>query len=189
MKPSDTTLVAASRAHSAWIKEGRSLAIAAKRQQFEIGDWLVVGEEKWQRKAYNEAVTIFTGHNRATLRNLAHVARKVPSSLRNYENLSWNHYAAVARFKPEYQRECLESASKQKWSTRQLRAFIAESHASTCKTKKSNFGSIPFTPEQKASLAALAKTRNKPVAAIVRDLVAAFLQKPEIAAEIRGGHV
>jgi hypothetical protein len=110
-----------------WLQTGRELAQAeSDRQrtdtarQFTIGDWLIAGEQHWQKKAYKEAQSVFKDHTRATLRNLAYVAKQFPASLRN-DNLSWNHHYVVAKLGPEQQKQWLNSAAANTWSSKQLR--------------------------------------------------------------------
>ena len=105
-------LADSSRDRQEWLARGRELAQADSAGQFEIGDWLIAGEEKWSRKAYAEASAIFNGYAKATLFTFASVARSVETLSRN-KDLSWNHHKVVARFGPEKQRELLSRAAQE----------------------------------------------------------------------------
>lgn len=99
----------------AWLRRGQNIARRVSRQQWEIGDWLVEGTKKWERKAYDAAERIFQNYNRATLRNLAYVARAVETSQRS-DVLSWSHHEAVAAMKPAEQKELLAYAAEKRLS-------------------------------------------------------------------------
>lgn len=103
-------LADSSLALTAWREKGRALAQAHSGHQFAIGDWLASGDEKWGRKAYKEASSIFTSYAKPTLHTFASVARSVEPCCRN-KDLPWDHHKAVARFKPELQRELLDFAA------------------------------------------------------------------------------
>ena len=100
-----------SKPDSAWLDRGQAIARTVSRQQWEIGDWLVDGAKKWERKAYDAAERISPEYSRATLRNLAYVARAVETSRRS-DVLSWSHHEAVAALKPAEQKELLAHAAE-----------------------------------------------------------------------------
>jgi hypothetical protein len=168
-----------------WRGRGRELASKDTNRQFEIGDWILAGEERFQKKAYKEASIIFKGYNRASLRNLASVARQVPTSLRN-DNLSWNHHLVVAKFKPEYQKKWLDLASGNGWSSKQLRAFVNEKHPPI--TKRLPNIHPQFAEQERKVLETLAHSRSTTVNKLVCDLVLEYLRKPKIKAEIRAAN-
>lgn len=112
---------------SEWRTAGENLATFDRKRQESIGDWLNDGEAHFSEKAYDEALTLFRGYKRATLHNIASVAKAVPASLRN-EALSWNHYVAVAPIPDdEAKKGWLERAAKEKLSVHALRKEINKS--------------------------------------------------------------
>ncbi len=73
----------ASHTFDKWRTEGQRLAVGqSTARQFEIGDWLLEGEEKWGiERAYKEARAIFSNsHN--SLKAFASVARRLRSCTR-----------------------------------------------------------------------------------------------------------
>ena len=112
-------------ARQEWMRRGAELGrqdatfqkgMAAR--QFQIGDWLVEGTEKWQH-VYKDAAELFPHYTVATLRNFAHVARAVKISSRD-DILSWAHHVAVAHMPSEFQELYLHRAKEEKLSAREL---------------------------------------------------------------------
>jgi hypothetical protein len=173
-----------------WRGRGQELAKTDTNRQFEIGDWLHAGYTRWQRKAYSEALTIFKGYNRASLRNLASVAKQVPTSLRN-DNLSWNHHVSVAKFSenPDYQKKWLEAAVTNDWSSKQLRVLIKEAHPPVSNARRAPAIQLCFAQDELKNLEILAHSRAVPINRLVRDVVAEYLRKPEIVEEIEAATV
>ena len=168
-----------------WRGRGRELASKDTTRQFEIGDWILAGEERLQKKAYKEAAIIFKGYNRASLRNLASVARQVSASLRN-DKLSWNHHLVVAKFNPECQKKYLDLALANGWSSKQLRAFVSEKHPPI--TNRPPNIHPQFAEQDRKALETLARSRGTTVSKLVCDLVLECLRKPKIKAEIRAAN-
>lgn len=110
-----------------WIERGLALAHNDNLRQFEVGDWIIAGVEKWTQGIYEDALKIFTGYSESTLRNFASVSRRVDLSLRN-DKLSWAHHKAVTRFGPERQKELLGKAAEEDLNLLQFRDHIAEAY-------------------------------------------------------------
>ena len=105
-----------------WDALGQKLAPVGKTIGFIIGDWINYGEKRWGDK-YEEALER-TGLEYGTLRNYAHVARKVELSLRN-DKLDYSLHATVAKLKTnEEKQHWLNMAEKHDLSVRRLRKSI-----------------------------------------------------------------
>jgi hypothetical protein len=117
-----------------WIERGLTLAHNDNLRQFEVGDWLIDGVEKWTQGVYEDALKIFTGYRQSTLRNLASVSRRVDLSLRN-DKLSWAHHKAVARFGPDRQKELLTKAAEEDLTLLHFHEHIAEAYPPPAKPK------------------------------------------------------
>ncbi len=124
-------LADSSKEFTSWREKAHALAQADTNLQFEIGDLLASGDEKWGRKAYDEGVVIFRQYSRATQQTFVHVSRRVPALLRN-KDLSWAHHKAVARFdKPVLQRELLARAAEKGMSLSVFRKHMNEKYPPT----------------------------------------------------------
>lgn len=93
-----------------WSAIGRSFGVGMQRAVWAIGDWLVYGEDKFEkqlalpgfsaprervsRDAYDVAIKE-TRMNLQTLRDIASVCRRIPQSKR-VEGLSFDHHRAIA---------------------------------------------------------------------------------------------
>lgn len=84
-----------------------------------LGDLINMGEAKYGEK-YAQVVEV-TGVPVEQLANYANVARKV--SFRN-ENLSWSHHKHVAPLEPSEQREWLDTAEAEGWTSSELRDHL-----------------------------------------------------------------
>ncbi len=107
----------------AWLRRGEDIARSLSRHQWEIGDWLIEGSKKWERKAYDAAERIFPEYRRETLRNFAYVARAIETSRRS-DVLSWSHHEAVAALKPDQQQELLNYATQKHLSFAAFRRHL-----------------------------------------------------------------
>lgn len=125
-------LVSSSRNFDEWKRGGERLSqLERKRQEF-IGDWLLAGEV-FGAKSYDAAERIFKNYTRASLRNMAAVAKAVPASLRN-DDLTWNHYCAVAKLPTVKKEEWLRRAVSEEIPAKKLRRLI--NHPSESEPKK-----------------------------------------------------
>jgi hypothetical protein len=105
-----------------WDELGQKLAPVGKTIGFIIGDWINYGEKRWGDK-YEEALNR-TGLEYGTLRNYAHVARKVDLSLRN-DKLGYHVHATVAKLKTDDEKRFwLDVAEKNRLDVRRLRKSI-----------------------------------------------------------------
>jgi hypothetical protein len=100
---------------------GRRLGAIGRCSQWWIGDWVRYGTGRWGEK-YAEAARV-TGYDPASLRNMAWVASRFDTSLRN-DKLSWSHHALLAPLGPEAQREWLQRASEERLSVADLRTEL-----------------------------------------------------------------
>jgi len=93
-------------------ERARALRIEKEQLQFDIGDWLVKGEDNRFCRDYKEAETI-TGYSVSSLRTFAYVARHVPACIRMH-GMPWGAHQLVAPLKKvEDQRRVLEKAAAQ----------------------------------------------------------------------------
>jgi hypothetical protein len=106
-----------------WREIGDKLFRMVDSSQWWIGDWLNYGER--YRRTYAAAMAV-VDINYQSLRNYAYVAAKVESATR-VANLSFSHHRIVAPLSSEQQREWLDEAQAQGWSTRELEQAIAAS--------------------------------------------------------------
>jgi hypothetical protein len=108
--------------------QGRALAQADNARQWDIGDWLLTVEARLGRPAYPEALAIFRGYRKSTLKDFATVARNVQPLVRT-NDLSWAHHKLVARFSnPEYQSGLLREALKHDLPLSKFRTYINKLH-------------------------------------------------------------
>ena len=91
--------------------------------QFILGDALRWGEETYGQECYQYLDQL--GYVDGTYANWKWVAGRVKRSLRN-ENLTFSHHVAVAPEEPEKQKEWLDRAEEEGWSSRQLRKKIVK---------------------------------------------------------------
>jgi hypothetical protein len=185
------SLADSSHSEQEWLICGRELAQAdalaqtdATARQFAIGDWLIEGEEKRSRKAYDDAAGIFTNYKRVTLRNLANVARSVQTSLRN-DVLSWSYHAAVARFAkaPETQKKLLAYAAEKSVSVSAFRKHINETYPPAKpanKTDRPGKLNLTLPADVMATVKLLAKKWAEPVESALCHLIERALELPGI---------
>lgn len=104
--------------HADWLATGRRLGAIGRCSQWWIGDWVRYGTARWGEK-YAEAARV-TGYDVASLRNMAWVASRFDSSLRN-DKLTWSHHVLLAPLDTDAQREWLQRASEERLSVADLR--------------------------------------------------------------------
>lgn len=121
----------------AWCQIGVALAQRraqitgmGSRQMWEVGDWLVTGEDGAYRHLNRLRVRALaaeiTGYSRHTLTMAVSVARKVKPTVR-VDGLSWWHHLAVAKLPEAEQARWLARAAEEEWSVRRLREELATS--------------------------------------------------------------
>jgi hypothetical protein len=131
---------------SAWREQGRALAEADNARQWDIGDWLLAGAARLGRPAYPEALAIFRGYRKATLKDFATVALRVTALVRT-NDLSWAHHKLVAKFKTEFQQELLAHALKHNWPLTRFRTYINRKYPSRKPARPKSI-MVPFTEEE-----------------------------------------
>jgi hypothetical protein len=144
---------------------------------FEIGDWLLAGEELYGRKAYAEAEQLFK-LSYGTLRNIASVTKNL--SFRN-DKLSFAHHVAVAPLPAEKQKEWLERAEYGGLSVADLRGSIKHQEPQPDSPKPPTDETIRSNNE---SLRLLAEKRGYSVAVLKHNIFYLYFQQPDIVQEL-----
>ena len=107
----------------AWAEIGLKLTKVEDSMQWALGDWWAYGDFKYgERKALTTDLGFYCF---GSLMNMATVARRVPTSLRN-EVLSWSHHCTVCLCSPADQKMWLDKAAKHQWTVRELRKQIRD---------------------------------------------------------------
>jgi hypothetical protein len=101
-----------------WRELGFRLVTYANASTWWIGDWLVFGQAKYDRR-YFRAIRA-TGLDYQTLRNYATVARRFDVSRRR-DKLSFQHHAEVCALSDEEQDRWLDVAVARRWTRNELR--------------------------------------------------------------------
>jgi hypothetical protein len=150
-----------------WQEQGRALALANKRHQWERADWILEGIDLLGDSVYAEAGRIFVGYARGTFIQWAYVARAFPQSIRiDSDYLTFGHYQAVmavhsihklraigelssedvAELKTQAMRLAwLRKADEERWIVSDLRAAIA--HQIPAPMPSEAGGDDPAAPE------------------------------------------
>jgi len=105
-----------------WLAEGRRLAGIRLTLDFEIGDWLTKGRERFFPEQIEMAlgeIAADAEHARA-LKRLERVARAFPPSQR-HKGLSFEHHAQLADLPTQEALPLLQRASKEKMGAKQVR--------------------------------------------------------------------
>ena len=122
------------RSTDGWRATGKKLAQdrahvehVGSKQMWELGDWLVAGEDEvyrhLNRRKVRELAANITGYSRHTLTMAASVSRKVIPSMR-IDGLTWWHHLIVAKLSPPQQGEWLTRAAEEGWSAKTLRQHL-----------------------------------------------------------------
>lgn len=178
-----------------WQKRGRELAADDSNRRFMIGDWIAEGAAKWDHTVYIMAGAIFPNMQKATLRNLAFVARAVPTSLRN-DVLSWSHHTAVAAFadQPDIQKELLDYAadailSDEGMTVAEFRRHINKKYpADNCPSNNPSTSqptldssiTLTLSPNELVKVECLAKKWQESVENAIYHLIERALELPDI---------
>lgn len=96
---------------------GRFLGALGDAAKWAIGDWLLFGEKVYGERYAQAALA--TGRSEGTLQDYLRVALRV-ARRRRREDLSWWHHRVVAGLEPADQRNWLERAAANGWTTRDL---------------------------------------------------------------------
>lgn len=119
-----------------WLALGRRLAeqrsalsLAGSRHMWEVGDWLVHGENRALRRLKRDHVrrvaSGVTGYACHTLKLAAIVSRRVDPEIR-VDGLTWWHHVHVAWLDREQQAKWLVRAAEEGWSASRLRERLLE---------------------------------------------------------------
>jgi hypothetical protein len=104
-----------------WERAGRHLSGIVNSSSWWLGDWLVYGKDHYTDR-YERGIRA-AGLQYQTLRNYAWVARRFELHRRR-EMLSFQHHAELASLPLEEQEKWLDSAERERWTTKQLRNAI-----------------------------------------------------------------
>lgn len=176
-----------------WKDAGRSIEKEHGDYRWKVGDWLLAGERQFGKKAYKEAVAI-TGYKRATLYDLARVAKRVHSSVRT-EDLSWNHHRAVEELGDrEAQKEWLRNARAANWTVVAFRKAIKRQPlpghppkpiaVSEGNGKQTRYLRVCLVEADIKVVGKLAEARNVTPGELLSEAVVQYLRKAETVAEI-----
>jgi hypothetical protein len=108
-----------------WRDLGPRLSRFASASAWWLGDWLVFGRDKYDRRYKLAAVS--TALDYQTLRNYAVVARRFCPSRRR-ESLTFQHHAEVCALDDADQDHWLDLAEQGKWSRNELRRRLRSAH-------------------------------------------------------------
>jgi hypothetical protein len=181
-----------------WKDAGRAIEKAHGEVRWKIGDWLLAGEKQFGKKAYKEAVAI-TGYAKATLYDIARVAKRVTTSVRT-EDLSWNHHRAVEKLEDrEVQKEWLRQAHAADFSVDALKRAIKRQPLPGHPPKHitSNKGDGEQVRYLKVRLieadikvaGKLAEARKLTPGELLSEIVVRYLRSPETGAEIERAEI
>src|SRR5215469_13933201 len=101
-----------------WREEGKRIVIGETDRQWELGRWIVAGEDlkeiagvtrdqRFKNAVYKSAADI-TGYSVKTIKQLAYVVRNVPEELKDeFKGVTFAHLKLVAKYDRQKQREFL----------------------------------------------------------------------------------
>lgn len=105
------------------------LAGQGSRHMWEVGDWLMAGEDQvfrhMKRVKVRELGASITGYSAHTLKMAVCVARRVDPAVRVH-GLSWWHHLHVAWLTPAEQTAWLTRAAEEGWSAEHLRTRLRD---------------------------------------------------------------
>lgn len=115
-----------------WRTIGTQLARVDRAYRWWIGDWLNYGERNYG-DTYTEAIQ-GSGLEYDTLAKFKWVADRI--AIRRRRLISWSHHREVAPLEPDEQDEWLDRAEVQRWTVRELRAWLRARKAKPLPTHK-----------------------------------------------------
>ncbi len=127
-----------------WRDLGARLGIHATASNWWLGDWLVFGRAKYDRR-YRRAIAV-TGLDYQTLRNYAMVARRFDMSRRR-QTLSFQHHAEVCAHSDEEQDYWLDEAGRHGWTRNELRRRLRACTRSLPEAGQATFVRISVKPQ------------------------------------------
>ncbi len=106
-----------------WREQGRRIVIGETNRQWELGRWIVFGEDLKElagiardqrfRNAVYKAAADITGYSIKTVKQLAYVVRNVPEEVKEeFKGVSFAHLKLVAKYDVHRQREFLEQVQR-----------------------------------------------------------------------------
>lgn len=101
-----------------WLARGKAIIAKAENTAWEIGDWMIEGEQRWGSK-YREAMEL-SGFEYGTLRVFACVSKGF-ELLRRRNKLRFGHHQEVLALDAPQQDEWLNKAEANQWSVHELR--------------------------------------------------------------------
>ena len=180
-----------------WKDVGRAIEKEHGDYRWKIGDWLLAGDKEFGKKAYKEAVAI-TGYKKATLYDLARVAKRVPPSVRT-EDLSWNHHRAVEELDREAQKDWLRQASAVPLSVVALRKAIKRQPlpgypprpitGNQGNGERVRYLRVELIEADIKIVGKLAEARKVTPGELLREIVVQHLRKPATVAEIENAEM
>jgi len=102
---------------------GKKIKVMEGAVQFWIGDWINANWGKYEHGKYDEAEEL--GYEKDVVRDCDYVSNNVKSAVRTAD-LSWTHHKVVAPLPEKEQKEWLDKAVENDWSTRELSSAIRE---------------------------------------------------------------
>ena len=107
-----------------WAAIGSTLKNAQQSLMWDLGDWLLYGQNKKWGEKYDRAVEA-TGYDYGTLRNAKSVAKRFPLSRRR-DKLTFAHHQEVASLSDKDAERLLDQAEAEHLSRNDLRARVAQ---------------------------------------------------------------
>ena len=100
-----------------WRERGMEIVVSERDRQWELGAWVVEGEDmkdaaaltsdqRFKNSVYKAAADI-TGHSVKTIKSLAYVVRNVPPAVKDEFRVSFAHLKLVAKYDLKEQRDYL----------------------------------------------------------------------------------
>lgn len=99
-----------------WLEAGRMLAKGHTALHWTLGDWVIIGEDRWQDRWLEAAAAV--GVPYATIASAVAVAKEFPAADR-HNALSWSHHREAMRA-PDDPHTWLDQAEAEGWSARHL---------------------------------------------------------------------
>jgi hypothetical protein len=182
-----------------WVSEGENLAKKNNKTQWDLGDWLLIGERRLLTKAYRHAVKI-TGLAKATLwdiKGVAHFFHEETPSRRRELRLSWSHHKELKKVNKdeEFLNNLKVSAAEKGWSVKKLRDKIEEKLNADKPAARTHIIHVPLSLSDFSRLKKQAKKEKVEPATLAAQLLSDRLKpngtyaKSARSANVKGGYV
>src|SRR6476620_1904739 len=119
-----------------WAAIGSTLKNAQQSLMWDLGDWLLYGQNKKWGEKYDRALDA-TGYDYGTLRNAKSVAKRFSLSRRR-DKLTFAHHQEVASLADKDAERLLDQAEAEHLSRNDLRIRVAQVKAGASGTKRAN---------------------------------------------------